>query len=680
MVLQHEREFIGISLKPFVPDSLAFAALSNDQPCFHSSNRTISTASKINSKNNKICEQCKKTNHTIETCYFRIGFPAGYKNSKPNKKAFASLVVVDSSVCNHTNYQFTLSKDQYQAILALLQHTKDHSSSVNHASVHNSGTTSTSPHWIIDSGATDHICPIQSLFHKLQTIKAIRINLPNHTTVISSFSGTIHIGALLLIDVIFVHEFSNSQLTMIGVARKVDGLYCFEESYDLNPNKVSQSSLINKSTISISYAIRHVVHLTNRLPTPFLENQSPYQYVFGSIPDFSTLRVFGCLAFANTIMDGRTKLEKRASKFFYEFHFPYARYSPSLSHHHNTSPTASQQIFYSLIALDIHGSHFTIAPSSSSPNIDNTAIEPVMQFNDDSNDVVQVVDQPPRVSNRDKPLFYLSAYDCPTLSSANISYSTPYPLHSYLSYSNCSNSHTTFCTSLSATIEPLLLRKLISMIIDSRPCLWKYKLYREIASVKLTTVRFLLSIVVSRNCDLDEDIYMRPPLGLLLREPNLSSTDHSLFTQHSSDSFIALLVYVEDIVPTGDNMHVIIIQGLVLKQRKYCLEILAKFGLTGCKPTNSPSNPTVKLKDDEGDFVSDPIAYRRLIGKLQYLTNTRPDISFVVQQVTQFMSKPRQSHLYAAFRILKYLKGCPNLGLFYPSSNPHIIQAFSGSD
>ncbi|XP_020216883.1 uncharacterized protein LOC109800514 [Cajanus cajan] len=121
-------------------------------------------------------------------------------------------------------------------------------------------------------------------------------------------------------------------------------------------------------------------------------------------------------------------------------------------------------------------------------------------------------------------------------------------------------------------------------------------------------------------------------------------------------------------------------RGLILNQRKYCLDILAEFGFTGCKPANSPSNPTVKLKDDEGDLVQDPTAYRRLIGKLQYLTNTRPDISFAVQQVSQFMSKPRYSHLNAAFRILKYLKGCPGLGLFYPSANPHRIQAFSDSD
>ncbi|WVZ26386.1 hypothetical protein V8G54_004930 [Vigna mungo] len=119
MVLQHEREFIGINLKPFILDFLAFAALSNDQPRFHSSTRPTSTTNKTTSRNNKFCEHCKKTNHTIETCYFHIGFPVGYKMSKPTNKTSTSLVTVDSSTSpqplildgNHTNDQFTFSKD-----------------------------------------------------------------------------------------------------------------------------------------------------------------------------------------------------------------------------------------------------------------------------------------------------------------------------------------------------------------------------------------------------------------------------------------------------------------------------------------------------------------------------------------------------------------------------------------
>ena len=70
--------------------------------------------------------------------------------------------------------------------------------------------------------------------------------------------------------------------------------------------------------------------------------------------------------------------------------------------------------------------------------------------------------------------------------------------------------------------------------------------------------------------------------------------------------------------------------GLVLNQKKFCLEILSEFGLTSCKPANSPANASVRLNSDEGDLLEDVTSFRRLIEKLLYLTNTPPDIVFVV--------------------------------------------------
>jgi len=121
-------------------------------------------------------------------------------------------------------------------------------------------------------------------------------------------------------------------------------------------------------------------------------------------------------------------------------------------------------------------------------------------------------------------------------------------------------------------------------------------------------------------------------------------------------------------------------RGLVLNQRKYCIVILSEFGLTGCKPAPTPTNSSVKLNETDGDLLPDSTNYRRLIGKLLYLTHTRPDISCVVQQISQFMTAPRTSHLNAAFRILRYLKNAPGQGLFYPVQNPHRLQAFSDLD
>ncbi|KAL5571191.1 hypothetical protein UlMin_020788 [Ulmus minor] len=88
----------------------------------------------------------------------------------------------------------------------------------------------------------------------------------------------------------------------------------------------------------------------------------------------------------------------------------------------------------------------------------------------------------------------------------------------------------------------------------------------------------------------------------------------------------------------------------------------------------------VKLSMDEGVDIFDVSIYRRLIGKLLSLTLTRPDISYAVGRLSQFISKPKGPHLQAARRILRYLKGAPGIGPFFPSNSELQLTAFTNSD
>lgn len=82
----------------------------------------------------------------------------------------------------------------------------------------------------------------------------------------------------------------------------------------------------------------------------------------------------------------------------------------------------------------------------------------------------------------------------------------------------------------------------------------------------------------------------------------------------------------------------------------------------------------------DGSPLSDITTYQSIVGKLLYLTYTRPDLSFAVQQLSQFLDCLTNVHLAATHRALHYLKGTPGQGLFFPSINDFHLRAFSDSD
>jgi hypothetical protein len=176
-----------------------------------------------------------------------------------------------------------------------------------------------------------------------------------------------------------------------------------------------------------------------------------------------------------------------------------------------------------------------------------------------------------------------------------------------------------------------------------------------------------------------------------------------------ADSFIAILVYVDDIVVASDNsaavstfIHMLNNKfqlkdlgqlkyflgleiarselGISVCQRKYALDILETTGLLASKPAKVPMDPNVKFSKDSGQLLDDPTSYRRLVGRLLYLTISRPDISFVVQVLSQFMDKPRVPHLDAATQVLRYIKASPAQGLFFPVVSSLQLKAFCDSD
>ena len=121
-------------------------------------------------------------------------------------------------------------------------------------------------------------------------------------------------------------------------------------------------------------------------------------------------------------------------------------------------------------------------------------------------------------------------------------------------------------------------------------------------------------------------------------------------------------------------------KGIMMNQRKYALELLTDAGHLACKPAVSPMNNLVKLSSTGSVYFTDVHAYRSLVGRLMYLTNIRPDITFSVQQLSQFLDKPTIAHYNVAIRILKYIKGALSLDLFFSSSSSAHLKALCDSD
>ncbi|XP_021989264.1 uncharacterized mitochondrial protein AtMg00810-like [Helianthus annuus] len=103
--------------------------------------------------------------------------------------------------------------------------------------------------------------------------------------------------------------------------------------------------------------------------------------------------------------------------------------------------------------------------------------------------------------------------------------------------------------------------------------------------------------------------------------------------------------------------------GIFLSQAQYAKDIIARASMSACKPCTTPVDLSSKLSDTDGPLFSDPTLYRSLVGALQYLTFTRPDISYAVQQVCLFMHEPRDPHFAFMKRIIRYIQGTIDYGI-----------------
>jgi hypothetical protein len=187
-----------------------------------------------------------------------------------------------------------------------------------------------------------------------------------------------------------------------------------------------------------------------------------------------------------------------------------------------------------------------------------------------------------------------------------------------------------------------------------------------------------------------------------------SKADSNLYYKVVDGGPVILLLYVDDLFLTGDEkliveskrklatefemkdlgmMHYFLglevwkkPDEIFLNQGKYIVEILKRFRMMDCKAMPTPMVTNLKLLSDTSSETVDATMYRQMIGSLMYLMNTRPNICFAVNTLSQYMVEPRRVHLMAEKHVLRYLKGTIDYGLRYVLDREIRLQGYADSD
>jgi hypothetical protein len=185
--------------------------------------------------------------------------------------------------------------------------------------------------------------------------------------------------------------------------------------------------------------------------------------------------------------------------------------------------------------------------------------------------------------------------------------------------------------------------------------------------------------------------------------------EHAIYVKKEADgSILFACLYVDDLLFTGNNpimfeafkksmvqefemtdiglmahfLGLEVVQkeeGIFVSQNSYAKDILERFKMESCNPVSTPVENGVELRKSKVGNV-DPTYFKSLVGSVRHLTCTRPNILYGVGLINRYMETPDQSHLNTAKRILRYIKGIINKGMFYTSSTNFNLVGYSDSD
>ncbi|RVW79069.1 Retrovirus-related Pol polyprotein from transposon RE1 [Vitis vinifera] len=615
------------------------------------------------------CDYCKKPGHYKETCWKLHGKPADWK-PKPRFDRDGRAHVAANSESTSVPEPSPFNKEQMEMLQKLLSQVGSGSTTGVAFTANRGGMKP----WIVDTGASDHMTGDAAI---LQNYKP------------SNGHSSVHIAD--------------------GSKSKIAGTGSIKLTKDLYLDSVLHVPNLDCNLLSISKLARDLQCVTKFYPNLCVFQDLKSGKMIGSAELCSGLYLLSCGQFSNQVSQAScVQSQSMLESFNSVSNSKPAQHTNVPSPVTIQSPMPIQPIAPQLANENLqvyirrrkrqeleHGSQSTCGQY-----IDSNSSLPEENIGEDRAGEVLI----PSIDDSTLPIALRKG----------VRRCTDHPIGNYVTYEGLSPSYRAFATSLDDTQVPNTIQEALKISewkkavqdeidalekngtwtitdlpVGKRPgCKWiftiKYKAdgsverfkarlvargftqsygidYQETFApvAKLNTIRILLSLAVNQdwclqqldiknaflNGDLEEEVYMEIPPGF---EESMAKNQ--------------------------------IKEGNVVSQRKYILDLLKETGMLGCKPIDTPMDSQKKLGIEKESTPVDRGRYQRLVGRLIYLSHTRPDIGFAVSAVSQFMHSPTEEHMEAVYRILRYLKMTPGKGLFFRKTENRDTEVYSDAD
>ncbi|XP_058777098.1 uncharacterized protein LOC131651452 [Vicia villosa] len=479
-----------------------------------SSDQTSKNSAYQKSKGIKICSYCNKPGHTIEVCFKKHGLPPYLKKSQIAQVSTEDSTTDKPDDTDQCSNQSVLTVDQQRALLALLQQNDSSNSiTVQHLQTSHSGmipiiisnTKIGFSDWLLDTGATDHVCHSLSMFKTINTISPINIKLPNGAIVTTNKFGSVYFSDVLHIhDVLYIPTFFTNIISVSKLCHSLDCTLTFTSTACIIQGNLTLMKIgaarIHQGLYSLILPAAHTSipqydvphpHI-NILPSKLLKYDCPYKLLYNVIPDYMHMKIFGSLVYACTKLVSRSKLDSRSRKcvflgfqngvkgcLLYDLNNKNIFISRDVIHFENIFPfttlqntesNSPQPIYHSPntahtdYIIPTPNTSYIPSPTNHFPTDNVVQTPPSLQPQSNATTSPPPLPPPPTTirqsSRHSKPPSYLRDYHRALLTGTPFSNShlqsgnTPYPISHFIDYTKLSPSHRIFNLNISTVTEP----------------------------------------------------------------------------------------------------------------------------------------------------------------------------------------------------------------------------------